>query len=369
LPGSKRVSAALIVRNEEAFLDGCLASIAKAVDEIVVVDTGSTDRTMEIARAHGVKLIERVWRDDFAWARNEGLAAASGDWILYIDADERLSLPPGAHLLDNLDDPTVFVGRVGFRPMANSTLNREYRLFRNDPRLRFKGSMHETILPDYEVLRGSEGATEAESPAEIQHLGYEGDQMHKHRRNLPLLRAAIATDPWRLYYWHHLADTLAGLGERDEALEVAREGLARVERQEPAMTGSAVASMLAQTCARLLHERGEDPHPAVELGLRLYPGNRSLQLVEARILLDEGRAVEALPILEALSGIESATHTDPILAFDRRIFDVDAPDLLGVALLRLGRREEAAEAFVRAAAAAPEEMSYRIKAAALRRSA
>ncbi|MDR3471338.1 MAG: glycosyltransferase [Devosia sp.] len=367
--GAVRVSAALIVRNEEAFLDGCLVSIAGAVDEIVVVDTGSTDRTMEIARAHGATLIERVWRDDFAWARNEGLAAASGEWILYIDADERLSLPPGAHLLDNLGDPNVVVGRVGFRPTLNATPYREYRLFRNDPRLRFKGSMHETILPDYEALKASIGATEGESPAEITHLGYEGDQMHKHRRNLPLLRSAIAAEPRRVYYWHHLSSTLAGLGEDEEALAVAKAGMARVDRATATLTSDAVASMLAQTCAGLMHAAGEDPLPMVEQGLALYPGNRALELVKARILLDQGRTAVALPILEVLAAIDSASYADPVLAFDRRIFDVYAPDLRGVALLRLGRREAAAEAFARAAAAAPEDMSYRVKAAALRRSA
>ena len=90
-PIGTRVTAALIVRDEERFLAGCLASLAGRVDEIVVADTGSVDRTREIALEHGARLIEHRWADDFAAARNVALDAASGDWILYVDADERLA--------------------------------------------------------------------------------------------------------------------------------------------------------------------------------------------------------------------------------------------------------------------------------------
>ena len=87
---SPDIGAAMIVRNEERFLDDCLASIAGQVDEIVLVDTGSTDLTLEIAGRYGARIIEYPWSDDFSAARNHALDHASSDWILYIDADERL---------------------------------------------------------------------------------------------------------------------------------------------------------------------------------------------------------------------------------------------------------------------------------------
>lgn len=335
------------------------------VDEVVLVDTGSTDLTVDIAKSHGAILLERAWRNDFAWARNEGLAAASGDWILYIDADERLSVPKGSDLRDNLDTPDAFAALVLFRPTLHSTICREYRLFRNDPRLRFRGAMHETILPDLGALKRSVGAQVVLSPAEITHLGYEPGSEWKHARNLPLLRAAIIENPERLYYWYHLAATLDALGETDEALSVGAEGLQRAATLRPESDEHSIASLIATRQAALLQRKGIDPFPTIAEARAHHPSNPTLDLLEARLLLDLERVESALAILEKLAATDSETYFDRLLGFDRRIFDVYAPDLLGVALLRLGRREEAAASFARAARAAPDDPSYRIKAQAL----
>ena len=74
------ISLCMIVKNEEKFLPECLASLKDVVDEICIVDTGSTDRTVEIAREHGAKIEFREWRNDFSWARNESLAMATRRW-------------------------------------------------------------------------------------------------------------------------------------------------------------------------------------------------------------------------------------------------------------------------------------------------
>jgi tetratricopeptide (TPR) repeat protein len=259
----------------------------------------------------------------------------------------------------------MFAARVHFRPTANATPFREYRLFRNDPRIRFKGSMHETMLPDLEALQKTIGARIDDSPAEIIHFGYEAGSEWKHERNLPLLRAAISANPDRLYYWYHLAETLEALGQVDAALSVGAEGLVRARAAGPVSGGNAIAAMIAGTHAVLLHRKGLDALPTIEEGLAHYPRNPSLRMLQAKILIDLGRPEEVLSILEILVSTDSSTYQDVRLAHDRRIFDVHAPDLLGVALLRLGRRAEAAASFARAAAAAPEDPSYRVKAQAL----
>lgn len=85
------LSAALIVRNEERFLEACLRSLHGRVDEIVMVDTGSTDRSPRIAADLGARVVHRAWGDDFAFARNASFEAARGNWVLYIDADEQVA--------------------------------------------------------------------------------------------------------------------------------------------------------------------------------------------------------------------------------------------------------------------------------------
>ena len=103
---SPRITLCLIARDEEAMLPACLESVRGAVDEIVLVDTGSRDRTVEIARAAGAKVVEQAWRDDFSAPRNEALRLATGQWVLQLDADERLAPGAGERL-------RVEVGREG----------------------------------------------------------------------------------------------------------------------------------------------------------------------------------------------------------------------------------------------------------------
>src|SRR5207249_480278 len=92
------LSLCMIVRDEEPRLPSCLESIAPYVDEIVVVDTGSTDRTREVARDWGARVYEMPWPDSFAAARNQSLELARGSWILRMDADDEITPAHGAHL-------------------------------------------------------------------------------------------------------------------------------------------------------------------------------------------------------------------------------------------------------------------------------
>lgn len=353
----------MIVKNEQPFLDGCLKSLRGLVDEIVIVDTGSTDASVDIARAHGARIIKYAWHDDFAAARNVGLDAAGSDWILYIDADERLAETTRDDLRAGLDAADVHAARLLFRVSSNSTLYREFRLFRNDPRLRFKGAMHETILPDLSVLQRDAGARVMDTTARLIHLGYDGEMLAKYRRNLPLLRASVERHPDRSYYWQDLANTLAGLGRLDEAIEVSGQGLGRPEPTD--RPGRIMRSMLIHTHARLRVQRGEDMRELIAAGLTFHPENWSLLFLRARASVNAGTFGAAIDDLRLLLAQDADAIVDDILAHDRRIFGAHAHDLMGVALLRMGDRPAAAEAFGRAARAAPEVQEYRVKAMAL----
>ncbi|THD50176.1 MAG: glycosyltransferase [Bradyrhizobium sp.] len=359
-----QVSAILIVRDEEWFLPDCLASLTGVVDEIVVVDTGSRDATKAIAVAAGAKTLDFPWIDDFAAARNAAIDAASGDWLLYIDADERLSGPQGLSLGETLADATAFAATVRFRPRLRATPYREHRLFRKDPRIRFVGAIHETIMPALHALVEEGAGRIVESRFAIQHLGYEGELSHKHRRNLPMLQTMVKRWPERLYYWCDLAQALKGTGRNDEAIAACRDGLEaarvlRLTRPDP------VAALIAQTLAEFTRERGEDPLPLVAEGLAYYPEHWGLRFLEARALVDASRFDDALAILDLLLAVDVASYCDPHVSYDERLFGVDALELKAVALLRAGRRLEAGRAFAQASALAPETLSYRVRAQAL----
>jgi len=147
-----RVSAAMIVRDEEKVLGDCLDSLVDCVDEIVIADTGSIDSSRDIARARGARVFDLPWTSDFSAARNAAIDAATGDWILYIDADERLHVPEGVKLSEFLDDPRAAAFTVIFQPLVGFTTYKNWRLWRNDPRVRFQGVFHETMRPGIEAV-------------------------------------------------------------------------------------------------------------------------------------------------------------------------------------------------------------------------
>src|SRR5271157_4235359 len=114
----------VIVRDEEKNLPACLSSVAGLFDEIVVVDTGSTDRTREIAREFGARVFDFVWLNDFAAARNAALARATGDYAFWLDADDVLDLPKREKLQALLDglragDEAAYVVRCSCDPGPN----------------------------------------------------------------------------------------------------------------------------------------------------------------------------------------------------------------------------------------------------------
>jgi tetratricopeptide (TPR) repeat protein len=356
--GETLLSAALIVRDEERFLEGCLRSIAGLVDETVVVDTGSVDRSREIARDLGARLAELPWTGDFAAARNHALDLARGAWILYIDADERVTAGDRAGLDPLLGDPHLAACTVRFRPLTGFTRYREYRLFRNRPDLRFAGVIHETHVPALLDLCAREGMGIAASEVAIDHLGYDGDISHKHGRNLPLLRARLAADPNHVYSWCHLGVTLQGMGNEAEAEQAWRQGVEVVRaKQARSIADSAPYVDLAHSLIR----RGEDAAPLLDEGLFLFPDNFTLQWLRARTLVDAGRFADALPLLERLATVDPEVEGGGVLAHDQRIFALFAYEALGLCCFRLGRFAASAGWYGRAEELSPDPLENRTK--------
>jgi hypothetical protein len=136
-------------------------------------------------------------------------------------------------------------GRVRFHPRTGFTAYREYRLYRRDPRLRFRGRVHETIVPEINRLVAADGATVLDCDLTIDHVGYDGPQTHKADRYLRLLAQATETDPERVYLWWHRGCIHRELGQIAEAEEAWRRGLALAEakgRHTMAMTACAMSN-------------------------------------------------------------------------------------------------------------------------------
>ncbi|MCX5512540.1 hypothetical protein C3941_04405 [Kaistia algarum] len=357
------IAAAMIVRDEAAFLVDCLASLRDRVDEIVIVDTGSSDATVDIAVGAGGYLLHFDWQGDFAAARNVALDAVSCDWVLYIDADERLGLPAGGALEDYID-PTAVAAYVRFQPRLGYTRYRELRLFRSDPRIRFSGRIHETVVPAIRALEALDGRTVARTAVEINHLGYEGDQSHKHARNLALLQASVRADPDRAYCWYHLAETLDAIGRREEGIAAANAGIASTERLDSEQQRGA-ASLIHQYLARVMLEQGNDVTDMIALALKRFPEDHALRFLHGRMLIESRRPIEALEIAIALRAVDPDALGDGLLAFDRAIFGEKACELAALACFQLGDRQGAADHFLMASRLAPHDPSYRIRAIAL----
>ncbi|MFM7370726.1 MAG: glycosyltransferase family 2 protein, partial [Sphaerospermopsis kisseleviana] len=142
-----KLSLCMIVKNEEAALPRCLESVQSLVDEIVVLDTGSTDKTPEIAQQFGAKLHYFQWCNDFSAARNEALKYVTGDWVLVLDADEVLApeIAPQIREAINTDD-YILINLVRQEVGATqSPYSLVSRLFRKHPEIRFERPYHALV--------------------------------------------------------------------------------------------------------------------------------------------------------------------------------------------------------------------------------
>jgi glycosyltransferase involved in cell wall biosynthesis len=350
----------MIVRNEAAVIEECLSSIAGHVDEIVVVDTGSSDETLSLAERHGARILLCPWDNDFSGPRNAAIEAATGDWILYIDADERISVSGQGRLSDCIDEPDLIAVKLRLQPRCGYTTYHEYRLFRRDPRIRFVGCIHERVAPSIWEVAEADGLRIGTSEVLISHVGYEGDLTRKHHRNLPLLRRAVEQNPGRVFCWTHLGETLAALGKGDEAEKALRTAI-RVSNAGLHPHHVVEASLAYQQLVRLLLSEGKDAVTVAEQGLAAFPDDHALRLLLARALVDAGRESEARAILEKLLAIDPETFFDSRIAFDRRIFGEFAYELAGLAAFRLGNYADAANAYGHAFKASG-DITYRVKA-------
>jgi tetratricopeptide (TPR) repeat protein len=361
--GRPLVSAVMIVRDEADFLRSCLTSIASFCDEIVVVDTGSVDSSVEVAESFGAVVGYRPWDDDFAAARNVALELATGEWVLYIDADEQLEdVDAEAARAELVAASNAVALRVRFRASPLYSPYREYRLWRHRPDIRFRGRIHESMLEDLRRIESEEGLPIADSSTvQICHYGYEGDQTHKHRRNLPMLERQVIDVPTRCYLWNHLATVRAALGDVAGAEDAWQRGidvirtLGIADRTDVLCFGSYALHLVS---------RGVDAQDTIDELLELAPWYLVGHWAAARNHRACERYAASIPHLRTLLDV-GPDPVDATLAYHNAMLTDWAWDDLGDSLFRVGDSHGAAEVYRLAQRERPQDRSFAAKAIAM----
>ncbi|MDD2420789.1 MAG: glycosyltransferase [Heliobacteriaceae bacterium] len=205
-----KISLCMIVKDEEEMLPRCLESVKELVDEIVIVDTGSADRTVEIGRSFGARIIPYQWKGSFAAARNLSMDKARGKWLLLMDADEEMPLETSREIANLLNDQVVEGLILTIRSYRNSSSGTQtedvpqIRIVKNRKKYRFSRAVHEQM--DGSVVRSPHTLTRRDLV--ILHYGYLDERViakNKRERNEQLLLADIKTRKPDAYDYYYLA--------------------------------------------------------------------------------------------------------------------------------------------------------------------
>ena len=256
-PTRPLLSLAMIIKDEEDFLPGALDSALGWVDEIVVVDTGSSDRSVEIARSRGAKVSFFPWTGSFSEARNESIRQARGDWIAILDADERFVSPEPERIREHL----VPSAKHPYQALMLNVVNRQLdgsathsffspRIFPRHENLGYEGRIHNNF-----------GALDGSDPPfdfircfglEIDHLGYDPviyKKKEKLARNLELLERAAADEPEIPRYRFYLGREYVQAQRPEEGLKLLQALFDEGPEQDPFLyieTGTQILDTLDQ---------------------------------------------------------------------------------------------------------------------------
>jgi tetratricopeptide (TPR) repeat protein len=338
----------MIVKNEEDWIEGALESVRSLVDEIIIADTGCTDRTMERARPFSPKVIDFQWTEDFGEARNRTLAEARHPWILVLDADERIAARDLTLIKDVIQRPQdgyqliqrnyVFSNQV-FGWTANSRQyaeSKDYpgyvdnpliRLFRNDAHLRFQGAVHEIIDP----TRLPSHFRFDSIPVVLHHYGkVRGEERvaAKQLHYLALGLKKIQEDPTNAKAHLDLGIQYQELQRHAEAVECFKKTFA-MNRMPIALLYAAISEKLGGRPLEAL----ELLDRAMQIGFKTF----QVHLERGNTLLALGRVVDAL---REYKTTERLDPKNPIAAFNcglalRKLHDLSAAEAFYEKALRL----------------------------------
>jgi glycosyltransferase involved in cell wall biosynthesis len=357
-----RLSVCLIARNEAPNLPRALGSVRAVADELIVVDTGSTDATVAVARRLGARVEHFAWRDDFAAARNHALSMARAAWILSMDADEELapeSVEPLRRIVrSDPGEPRLLTVEIHSRLDSGLTsVSSLGRILPNLPWLRFRRPVHEELA---RVDGGPLALVPADGVVLIHHGYQEAERVRqgKAERNLALLERAVGERPDDVASRYYLAVEYGSVGRVAQAARILGAWIDRIERELP-----------RQAAVRALHQHAQalwalgraDDAVAVAVGGAHRHGSPTLHAAAASFLA-ETSPLEAER--EARSALELAGRTrDEVLP--RPAIEAAARVVLGDLRRRAGDPDAAGREYQAAAAALPASAAPKVRLAEL----
>ncbi len=329
-----RTSACYIVKNEEKNIGKSIASLQGMYDELIVVDTGSTDNTVNEAEKYGAQIYHFQWQNDFSKARNYALSKAAGDWIIFLDADEyydcSVSIRNYLQVLEKEcpDKDAVLIPLYDAYQPQNPPLH-VVRIFRNRPDIRYRGTIHEQLFKE----RGKMQYVIADKMV-FMHTGYHPRNMEKKsKRNLQLLLAEVERNGERDDYYYYIAECYFGLQEYEKALANIRKAIAspvRHYREEANYYHILLESM------RQCKYPGEEMAIAAEKAIRKFPDMPEFYGEQGIILSSIGRYDEAYKMLwKCIEKYEFANFQSQEYAyFNPKIMGIIYARLAKIALLK-----------------------------------
>jgi hypothetical protein len=339
------LTACLVTRDEERTLEQSLGSLVPIANQIIVADTGSRDRMVEIATKFGAQVHSFAWDDDFGTARNFALSLAAGDWILWINPNETLALNSYQSLHECLarEDVLAFGVSVQVQPerdkpnLFSETL--EYRLFRRHPDPKYVGRLHPHFVTPLPYLANQLGKTVNASTMTIRQHAYASEMTPaKLRWAQRLLERELQDRPGQLGYLIEYARTLLRLNDpKGHSIFAMAEEQVLPHKSAVQAPISDVQFLLEYllTVSPEKSQCGLSKPEVIDLALRWFHASPPLMWTLAGQCFHAGQFGQAIVLLERLVDMGKSGSYDKSAPFDPRIIGEDAVMNLGLSYWRL----------------------------------
>ncbi|MCR1823722.1 MULTISPECIES: glycosyltransferase [Terrisporobacter] len=309
------LSLCMITKNEEKNIKACLDSMVNIADEIIIVDTGSTDRTIEIAKSYGAKVFSYKWNDDFSEARNISLEKATKDWIIVLDGDEVLPKEDGKKLKNIINATSM---EALYLRLENIVDNKSLgdavvlRVFRNNKLYRFRNKMHEQVIFSIEE-NGGKDKIQATN-LKILHYGYDPkiyNMVDKQKRNLKILESYPEEDRDG-YFYYSIGNEYSRANDINKSLEMYYKGLGFARNNYPDKLPSYLPYLILNISKSLASQKKYDEAINILSEFKnKYPNFRDLYFLQCLYYIEIGKTTKAKDALLEYLNCEYSMYMYP----------------------------------------------------------